>query len=82
MIRPASWARAQATAAVVVASPWSAGLPGGHWEAPVPHWLNSSDRTPLVLASRSASGQKPHSPVGPAWCTKTAVVGPVPTTAA
>jgi hypothetical protein len=54
VIRPASWARAQVTAAMVVASHWSAGLPGGHWEAPAPHWLNSSDRTPLVLASQSA----------------------------
>jgi hypothetical protein len=42
------------TAAVVMAGHWSAGSPGGHWEAPLPHWLNSSERTPLVLASQSA----------------------------
>jgi hypothetical protein len=52
--RPAAWARAQATAAVFTASHWSAPLPAGHWEAPAPHWLNSSDRTPLVLASQAA----------------------------
>ena len=68
--------------AVVTSSHWSAGLPGGHWEAPLPHWLNGTERTPLVLTSQSAKGQKPHSPLGPAWCTNTAVAGPVPTTAA
>jgi hypothetical protein len=51
---PASWVRAQLTAAVVTSSHWSAASPGGHWEAPAPHWLNSSERTPLVLASQSA----------------------------
>jgi hypothetical protein len=51
---PAPFVRAQVTAAVVASCHWSACLPAGHWETPVPHWLNSTERPRLVLASQSA----------------------------